>query len=137
MANQSISSVVGLEVENPIFLLTPDRDVSLENLDPDLEQYSSIQKVIVEYSVYIPSNGGIQATSAQFGKKSNAIQPCIHFCNKGSCYKTDLPISSIGWNQFQFLLYKSTNNSEARFHELIRNLKDVFITGYVSNDPEL
>ncbi|KAI8461489.1 hypothetical protein BY996DRAFT_6408639 [Phakopsora pachyrhizi] len=80
MANQSISSVVGLEVENPISLLTPDRDVSFENLDPDLEQYSSMQKVIVEYSVYIPSNGGIQATSIQF---------------------------------------------------------DVFITGYVSNDPEL
>ncbi|KAI8446577.1 hypothetical protein BY996DRAFT_8692392 [Phakopsora pachyrhizi] len=62
MANQSISSVVGLEVENTISLLTPDRDVSFENLDPDLEQYSSMQKVIVEYSFYIPSNWGIQAT---------------------------------------------------------------------------
>ncbi|KAI8452338.1 hypothetical protein BY996DRAFT_6415611 [Phakopsora pachyrhizi] len=54
-----------------------------------------------------------------------------------ACYKAELPPNAIGWNQFKFLLYESTNSSEARFHEVIRTVEDVYITGYVSNDPEL
>ncbi|KAI8461869.1 hypothetical protein BY996DRAFT_6640466 [Phakopsora pachyrhizi] len=87
--------------------------------------------------------GGTQTTSTQFGPKTNAIQPCIHFCNKVACYKAELPLNSIGWNRFKFLLYESTNSSESRLHEVIRTLTmlfdflDVYITGYVSNDPEL
>ncbi|KAI8459130.1 hypothetical protein BY996DRAFT_6410411 [Phakopsora pachyrhizi] len=38
---------------------------------------------------------------------------------------------------FKFLLYESTNSSEARFYEVIRTVEDVYIIGYVSNDPEL
>ncbi|KAI8443267.1 hypothetical protein BY996DRAFT_6427936 [Phakopsora pachyrhizi] len=108
-----------------------------DNLDPELERFECMQKIIVEYSIHVPANGGIQTTSTQFGPKTNSIQPCIHFCNKGACYKAELSLNAIGWNQFKFLLYESTNNSEARFHEVIRTVEDVYITGYVSNDPEL
>ncbi|KAI8448645.1 hypothetical protein BY996DRAFT_6419481 [Phakopsora pachyrhizi] len=44
---------------------------------------------------------------------------------------------SIFATKFKLLLYESTNSSEARFHEVIRTIEDVYITGYVSNDPEL
>ncbi|KAI8459329.1 hypothetical protein BY996DRAFT_6410241 [Phakopsora pachyrhizi] len=54
-----------------------------------------------------------------------------------ACYKAKLPLNAIGWNQFKFLLHESTNSSEARFHEVNRTVKDVYITGYVSNDPVL
>ncbi|KAI8445331.1 hypothetical protein BY996DRAFT_6417488 [Phakopsora pachyrhizi] len=49
----------------------------------------------------------------------------------------ELPLNAIGWNQFMFLLYESTNSSEARFHDVIRTIEDVYITGYISNDPVL
>ncbi|KAI8444001.1 hypothetical protein BY996DRAFT_8164485, partial [Phakopsora pachyrhizi] len=97
---------------------------SIENLDPELERFECLQKINVEYSIH-------------FGPKTNAIQPCIHFCNKGACYEAELPLNAIGWNQFKFLLYESANSSESRLHEVIRTVEDVYITGYVSNDPEL
>ncbi|CAH7668304.1 hypothetical protein BY996DRAFT_8695118 [Phakopsora pachyrhizi] len=137
MSNSSFSPVNNYDFDNQ----SNDQDnISIgayDNLDPELERFECMQKIIVEYSIHVPANGGIRSTSTQFGPKTNSIQPCIHFCNKGACYKAELPLNAIGWNQFKFLLYKSTNNSETRFHEVIRTVEDVYITGYVSNDPEL
>ncbi|KAI8443739.1 hypothetical protein BY996DRAFT_8205333 [Phakopsora pachyrhizi] len=141
MSNHSFSPVINSECDNLNSEYANDQgnfsNGSIENLDPELECFECLQKINVEYSIHVPAIGGIQTTSSQFGPKTNAIQPCIHFCNKGACYEAELPLNAIGWNQFKFLLYESANSSESRLHEVIRTVEDVYITGYVSNDPEL
>ncbi|KAI8447394.1 hypothetical protein BY996DRAFT_6421115 [Phakopsora pachyrhizi] len=127
MSNHSFSPVNDSKFDNLNSEQTHVQDNNsngtFENLDPELEQFECMQKINVEYSIHLPANGRIQTTSTQYGQKTNAIQPCIHFCNKGACYKAELPLNAVCWNQFNFLLYESTNN--------------VYITGYISNDPEL
>ncbi|KAI8457064.1 hypothetical protein BY996DRAFT_6411926 [Phakopsora pachyrhizi] len=126
MSNSSFSPVNNSKFDNQ----TNDQDNFLngayDNLDPELERFECMQKINVEYSIHVPANSGIQTTSTQFGQKTISIQPCIHFCNKGACYKAELPLNAIGWNQFKFLLYESTNSSEVRFHEVIRTFDDTF-----------
>ncbi|KAI8455360.1 hypothetical protein BY996DRAFT_7038792 [Phakopsora pachyrhizi] len=141
MSNHSFSPVIDSKCDNLNSEYANDQgnfsNGSIENLDPELERFECLQKINVEYSIHVPAIGGIQTISSQFGPKTNAIQPCIHFCNKGACYEAELPLNAIGWNQFKFLLYESANSSESRLHEVIRTVEDVYITGYVSNDPEL
>ncbi|KAI8454045.1 hypothetical protein BY996DRAFT_8686974 [Phakopsora pachyrhizi] len=137
MSNSSFSPVNNYDFDNQSNVQDNISIGAYDKLDPELERFECMQKIIVEYSIHVPANGGIPSTSTQFGPKTNSIQPCIHFCNKGACYEAELALNAIGWNQFKFLLYESTNNSETRFHEVISTVEDVYITGYVSNDPEL
>ncbi|KAI8452875.1 hypothetical protein BY996DRAFT_6415122 [Phakopsora pachyrhizi] len=129
MSNHSFSPVNDSKFDNLNSEQTHEQDDNsngtFKNLDPELEQFECMQKINVEYSIHVPANGEIQTRSTQFGQKTNAILPCIHFCNKGACYKAELSLNAIGWNQFKFLLYESKNSSESTFHEVIRTIEEL------------
>ncbi|KAI8455790.1 hypothetical protein BY996DRAFT_6412909 [Phakopsora pachyrhizi] len=126
LANCVLPPAVGLEIENNSIVehaqeSDGDLNGTFDILDPELEGHlHCLHKVLVDYSIYVPANGNITSTSTQFGQESNVVNPCIHFCNWGACYKAEFHLSAIGWNQFKFLLHESTNESDAKLYKVIR-----------------